>query len=248
MLTARMLALALCAAAAATLAACAGGPKAEPPPGFSLAGHWKLDHAASTDPQQVIAHMRAEAEKLLARHGIQLESGGTRAGPGGGGRGGQAGQGGQGADAGQPGATEDYPPPPGGHAGPRPDVLKRSPMMHVLTKAIERGDYLTVRQSPDEFVLDYGTTVRSFTPGEHSVVSAEGGVADRISGWRGREYVVRDKAQLGPNVEEHYGLSSDGKQLVEKLRIGPAELPAVELTRVYDHTDEIAPRALPTND
>jgi hypothetical protein len=105
-----------------------------------------------------------------------------------------------------------------------------------------------VRQSDDELVLDYGTSVRSFTPGGHSVVSAENGVADRTSGWDGSHYVIRDKAQMGPTVVESYGLSPDGQHLVETLRIGPYELPAIELKRVYDHTTEVAPRQLPSVD
>jgi hypothetical protein len=221
------------AAAAATLAGCASGPKAEAPAGVSLAGTWKLDRAASDDPQKLIARMRAQAFKLIGRRSVPV-AGPVRRG----------------------GATPVPPPDegavvPGDEAhgrGAPPDPLRRSPMMHVLTEALARGDFLTVRQSADELVLDYGTSVRSFTPGVHSVVSAERGVADQISGWSGREYVIEDKAQIGPNVVERYALSRDGRRLIETLRIGPAELPAVELKRVYDHTDEAIPHALPTTD
>ncbi|MGH8305666.1 MAG: hypothetical protein ACRETG_08640, partial [Steroidobacteraceae bacterium] len=200
---------------------------------------WKLDHTASTDPQQVIGKMRAEANKLLGRRRVPLADGGRRGG---------AGDARQSADESRWPGEDESAVAPGGRGGRRPDPLRRSPMMHILTAALERGDYLTVRQSSDEFVLDYGTSVRSFTPGQHSVVSTEGGVGDQVSGWQGRDYVITVKAQLGPNVVERYGLSSDGKQLVERLDIGPAELPAVELTRVYNHTEEAAPPALPTTD
>ena len=97
-------------------------------------------------------------------------------------------------------------------------------------------------------MLDYGTTRRSFSPGSHSVVSAEGGVGDQTSGWNGREYVIVVRGQMGPDVTESYGLSEDGKHLVQKLHIGESELPAVTLTRVYDPTTEAAPRQLPIND
>ncbi|HYL03216.1 MAG TPA: hypothetical protein VEU54_07330 [Steroidobacteraceae bacterium] len=224
------------AAAAATLGGCASGPKAEAPAGVTLAGTWKLDRAASDDPQKIIARMRAQAFKLIARRSAPPPAGGA------------------------PGAAAGVPPPdenggaPGDEAGSThgrgapPDPLRRSPMMHALARALARGEFLTVRQSPEELVLDYGTTVRSFTPGARSVVSAEQGVADQISGWSGREYVIEARAQLGPNVVERYALSQNGQHLIETLRIGPAELPAVELKRVYDHTDEVAPRALPTSD
>jgi hypothetical protein len=131
---------------------------------------------------------------------------------------------------------------------PHGDPLRRSPMAHVIEAAVDRGDFLTIRQGPGEFVLDYGTTRRSFTPGAHSVVSTEGGVGDQTSGWNGREYVIVIRGQMGPDVTESYGLSEDGKRLVQKLHISESELPAVTLTRIYNPTNETAPRQLPTND
>jgi hypothetical protein len=230
-------------ACTAALAGCAGGPQAESPAGVSLAGIWKLNHSLSDDPQQVIAKMRAQALKIMARSSA---SGGgsdeaTRAGRGG--RGGATGT--QSPDVNP--LTPDEP-ATGGHGAHRPDPLQYSPMMHALSEALARGDFLTVRQSSEQLVFDYGTTARSFTPGVHSVVSAQMGVADQVSGWDGRDYVINIRAQLGPNIVDRYGLSNDGQRLVEKLRIGPAELPAVALTRVYERTTETAPRAPPTSD
>ena len=51
--------LVLLCAAAALLCGCAG-PRVEeaPAPGVNLAGTWKLDHAASDDPQKILDHMR----------------------------------------------------------------------------------------------------------------------------------------------------------------------------------------------
>jgi len=224
--------------AALAVSACATRMAAEPAPGASLAGAWKLDHYAGDDPQKILDQMRAEAFKILARQQQQQQSPppprpGTR---------------------GEPGATtpdqsgvEDFAPPtaPGGH---RPDPLRRSPMAHIITDSVARGDFLTIRQGPGEFVLDYGTSQRRFTPGAHSVVSAEGGVGDQTSGWEGRAYVIRVKAQLGPDVTEEYSLSPDGKQLLAKLHIAGGELPAVTLTRVYSPTQETAPHQLPNSD
>lgn len=222
--------------ALALLPGCAGPRLAEQPPsGVNLAGAWKLDHGASDDPQKILDHMRAQAEKIMGRPAQPVLNV-----PAHGGRPGQL-----------PAQTQDtgndvfsQPPAPGPHIDP----LQRSPMAHIIMKSVSRGDFLTVRQSPDEFVLDYGTSRRTFKPGQHSVVSAEGGVGDQTSGWKGHEYVIEVKAQLGPPITEEYGLSPDGKQLVEKLHIGSAELPAVSLTRVYRPTEESAPHQLPTSD
>ena len=219
-------AAALLLSAATVLSACATSMDTEPPPGVSLAGHWKLDPAASDDPQKVLDKMRAEAFKIIDRRNQQRPA---RAG----------------SEADNNGDEAPAPPPPGTQ---RPDPLRRSPMAHILRELVERGDFLTVRQGAGEFVLDYGTSKRTFTPGEHSVVSAEGGVGDQTSGWKGQQYVIRVKNQLGPEVVEEYGLSGGGKELLMKLHIGSGELPAIDLKRIYRPTDEAAPQQLPTND
>jgi hypothetical protein len=234
----------LAAGVAVTLAACADAPKAENPAGVMLAGNWKLDHAASGDPQQVIAKMRAEAERILRRQAAQAAAAADVIPPRGGtGRGGAGGT--QVPDM-NPALGADE--PAGPHGAPRPDPLQHSPMMHVLSQVMARGDYLTIGQASDQLTLDFGTTQRSYTPGGRSVVSAEVGVADQTSGWDGHEYVINIKAQWGPNVIERYALSADGTQLIDKVHIGPAELKAVDLTRVYRRSSEPAPRAVPTTD
>jgi hypothetical protein len=121
-------------------------------------------------------------------------------------------------------------------------------MMHALTAFLSRSDFLTVRQGPDQIMFDYGVTVRKYTPGGHSVVSSETGVADQNSGWKSKEYVIDIKPQLGPKVTEEYGLSPDGRQLVVKLYIASFDLPKVNLTRVYDPTGQVVPNARPSNE
>jgi hypothetical protein len=91
-------------------------------------------------------------------------------------------------------------------------------------------------------------TVRKYTPGGHSVVSSETGVADQNSGWKSKEYVIDIKPQLGRKVTEEYGLSPDGRQLVVKLHIASFDLPKVNLTRVYDPTGQVVPNARPSNE
>ena len=225
MTTARAGALLVCAVAVAALAGCFGARvSADVPGGVSLAGNWKLDPTASDDPQKTLAQMRAQALKIISH--ANAAAGRPDAPP-----------------AGAPGAEGSGP----GH-GPRADPLQHSPMAHVLEGLLERGDHLSVRQSPDQMVFDYGTSRRSFTPGAHSVVSAEGGVGDQTSGWSGRDYVIRIKAQNGPAVTESYGLSADGRHLVEKVHIDQYELPAVTLTRTYNPTSETGPRQLSSGD
>src|SRR4029077_5922483 len=78
----------LLACTAAALAGCAGGPNAETPAGVSLAGLWRRDPSLGADPQQVIAKMRAQALRLIARAGGGLDEAAHGGPPGG--RGGAA--------------------------------------------------------------------------------------------------------------------------------------------------------------
>src|SRR5262249_15312223 len=107
---------------------------------------------------------------------------------------------------------------------------------------------MTVQQSPERFSLDYGSAVRTFTPGGVSVVSAAWGVADQSAGWKGKAFVIQVKPQSGVASVESYELSDDGKHLVEELRLGGGEVPAIKLRRVYDRADHPIPRAVPTTD
>jgi hypothetical protein len=221
---ARARTLLLCAAAATVLGGCfSSGVSPETPPGVSLAGTWKLDAAASDNPQKTLNQMRAEALKIISRNAANAQARGGTAPPG--------------AEADDPATAH----------GPRRDPLQHSPMAHIIQAMMARGDYLTVRQTPEQLVFDYGTLRRSFTPGAHSVVSVESGVGDQTSGWHGSEYVILVKAQLGPEVEERYSVSPDRRHLIEKLHIASYELPAVSLKLVYDATSDSAPRQ-PTSD
>jgi len=207
---------------AAWLSGCVGGGAAEAPAGVDLSGNWKLDHAASDDPQKELAALRAQITKITER---ARESTEARTGV----------------------ATAD-PDAPDARGAPRRDPLRRSPMAMVVLSVVQRGDFLSIRQTPSQIVLDYGGVERSYTPGANSVVSAQGGVGDQNAGWKGREFVVTTKGQMGTVVTESYGLSPDGKQLIMKLHVAPAELAAVNLRRVYNPTNEAAPRQLPTTD
>ena len=227
--------LVLLCAAAGLLCGCTG-PRLdeEAAPGVNLAGAWKLDHAASDDPQKILDHMREEALKIMSRASQQPVMS-APANPG---------RQGHGQASAQNPDSEREPVTPGPHFDP----LKYSPMAHIIMNSVARGDFLTVHQGPGEFVLDYGGSRRTFTPGQHSVVSAEGGVGDQTSGWKGREYVIEVRGQQAPRVTEEYGLSPDGRELVAKFHISSGELPAVSMTRVYRPTNESAPQQLPTSD
>ncbi len=227
-----------------TLSGCGTGLKADTGTAPHLQGVWRLNRAASQDPQKIIDKLKAEAEKKM-RRAMNAPPSYSDSGPGGGGRG----RGGRGGGAGQQPSPDDIQAePPPGPIGPGGDPLRNSPTMHELRAILQRSDYLTIKQSPEQISFDYGTTVRSYVPGDKSVVSSENGVADQTSGWSDKKYEIHIKPQLGPRVEEDYSLTPDGKQLIVKATIGPFELSKVELTRVYDVTGEVVPNSAPSND
>jgi hypothetical protein len=230
--------------AAAALAGCFGNRyAAENSSTVRLQGVWRLNRAASEDPQKTIDKLKEEALKKIRRAMNAQPApsyGGAGGGQGGQRRRGQGGQGGGGSDQ-----IQDEPPQA---PGPGMDPLRNSPTMHELGAILQRSDFLTIKQSTDQVSFDYGTTVRSYTPGGRSVVSSENGVADQTSGWSGKQYVINIKPQLGPLVVEEYALSPDGKQLIVKSHIGPFELSKVNLTRVYDATGTVIPNSGPSND
>ncbi len=231
------------ALAAVTLSGCLGSrikPDAEA--GVHIAGIWKLNRSASEDPQKIIEALRTEAEKKI-RRAMNAAPPPTVYG-GGGGQG--QGQGRRRGGGSSPEPDDLMPQGPGpGFGG---DPLRNSPTMHALREVLNRGDYLTIRQSADQVSFDYGNFSRSYTPGGRSVVSSETGVADQTSGWDAKQYVINIRPQLGPAMVEEYGLSPDGKQLIVKTHIGPFELQRVNLTRVYDAATTVVPNSGPSID
>jgi hypothetical protein len=231
-------------ASAVTLPGCFGaGLAPEQPPGTHLQGVWKLDHTASDDPQKIVQTLHDEAMKKI-QHAMNAPPPIEGEGGPGSGQGGQR-QSRRRGGGGYGGQSDELPPQA---PGPGMDPLRNSPTMHALRDVMQRSDYLTIRQSPEQISFDYGTTARSYTPGAHSVVSSENGVADQTSGWNGKEYVIHVRPQIGPAFTEEYGLSPNGKQLIVKTHIGPFELSKVTLTRVYDATDTAVPNSGPTNE
>lgn len=229
--------------ATTVLPGCVGSRLApEEPPGARLQGVWKLNRAASEDPQKIVQDLREQALKKI-RHAMNArppgEDGDFGQGPPQGQRQGRRGSGGT-YD------VQDEPRPQ--LPGPGVDPLRNSPTMHALRDVMERSDYLTIQQSPEQMTFDYGITKRSYTPGAHSVVSSENGVADQKTGWNGKEYVIHISPQLGPAFTEEYALSANGRQLIVKTHIGPFELSRVNLTRVYDATDAVVPNSRPSNE
>jgi hypothetical protein len=223
------------------LAGCGSLGRLDPNPDHAvdLSGNWILDHAASDDPKPVLETLRPKPIKH--RWDMPPDDGLGDDGPQEGGQQGGGQEGGRsrrGGSQGQPQIVYRN----------NNDAYTHSTVIKMLQADLARAESFTIRQAPDQFTLDYGSAVRSFTPGVVSVVSAAWGVADQSSGWKGREYVIHVKPQTGVASIESFSLADDGKHLVEELRLGGGEFPGVKLKRIYNRADHPVPRDVPTND
>jgi hypothetical protein len=219
-----------------TLGGCAGGGRLseEAPPGVRLAGVWRLNPAASDDPRKALEHVKRPPAPMVSAPPTQARHR----------RPGSAPQGGTGTEAGGNDTAADQEDPRDYHG----DAQLRSPYAQLLESDLIRSDVLTIRQTPEALVFDYGTSVRRFKPGMHSVVSVPGGVADQSTGWEGTQYVVQVNSHVSPSMTERYTLSADHRQLILKLNLAGAGVSSVQLKRVYDAVNDVVPRSLPTND
>jgi hypothetical protein len=110
----------------------------------------------------------------------------------------------------------------------------------IQASELRGGTWLRIEQRADEMIINNGESTRSFTPGAKSVVSVASGVADQISGWKGRDYLVEIRPQVGPSIKERYRLSDDRKQLTETIVISSeGRVPGVSLKRVYVQADQL---------
>jgi hypothetical protein len=234
-----------------TFVACTGGPSLAPetPAGVNLAGSWQLDRNASEDPQALIAQIQQKAVERMRgrRDDMDMESG--EVGPQGPGPGGPGGAGGRGR--GGPGGPGDARSPESGAASAGGFYGRRGPGGFIRARYTDalgprlNGDSLTIEQSATRFVIERTESRRIYTPGGRSVVSVADGVADQSSGWKGREYVIDVRPQIGPRLTERYALTADGR-LTEKISLTGDDLPKLEFTRVYTR-GPAASRPLPTS-
>jgi hypothetical protein len=214
----------------AVLAGCSSLPRLQdtPPPNYSIAGVWELNPALSSDTNKILASLQPKP------------------------RGGRGPGTGSGPDA-KPAPevindpTTDLPPidlsnggrNPGGNGDyERNERNLYRPPLDFQINAMLGGEWLKIRQTDTEMSIVNAATSRSYTPGERSVVSVTSGVADQVSGWSGRNYVIHLNPQIGPSVEETYTLSADGRQLVVKIEVGSeGRNKAIKVTRTYDRSD-----------
>jgi len=202
-----------------------------------MSGSWILNRQASDDPKPLLDKLRPKPMTHRGwgappEDGMEDDSGP----PGGGGQqsGGQRSRRRGGQDQGPPVVYRNS-----------NDAYTHTTVIRMLQADLARAGSMTIKQSPGQFTIDYGSGIRSFTAGSVSVVSAAWGVADQSSGWKGKDFVIQVRPQTGVASYERYSLSEDGKLLTEQLELGGGEFPSVKLKRVYDRSDKPLSRSVP---
>jgi hypothetical protein len=199
-----------------------------PPPNYSLAGVWELNSALSSDPDKVL---EAVQPKSKSRSDSGRRGSGPNDGP---------------APEVINDPTTDLPPIDTSNLGQYQRVWGNGglnerdqyrPPLDFQTNALLGGQWLKIQQSDSEVRIVNAAHSRSYTPGEHSVVSVPSGVADQVTGWSGRTYVVYLNPQIGPRVQEKYTLSADGRQLIVKIEVASeGRNKTMKATRTYDRS------------
>jgi hypothetical protein len=199
-----------------------------PPANYSLAGVWELNPALSSDTDKVLAAVQPKPK-------YRGDKGQHGSGPG---------------DAPAPEVindpTTDLPPVDTSNIGANTRIFGNGdrdertlyrPPIDFQTNALLGGQWLKIQQSDNEMRIVNAARSRTYTPGEKSVVSVPSGVADQVSGWSGRTYVVFLDPQIGPSVKERYTLSADGRQLIVKIEVASeGRNKAMTVTRTYDRS------------
>jgi hypothetical protein len=207
---------------AAALAGCVGMRRLSeaPPPGFSLAGNWKLDPLQSTDSRKALRELVPPNRKSHRTSTSAAEAG-------------------EGSEAEEQGPVRSGRSTGYGGAGFGPE-LNFPPDISLQQSLLAGGDYLRIEQRPNELVVANGETTRSFVPGEKSVISVPSGVADQKSGWKGKQYWIEIHPQVGPRVTEKLLLSDKGDQLIETIDVSSeGRVRPLHVKRVYSPTREI---------
>jgi hypothetical protein len=237
----RPTAVPVCAAAliaAAVLTGCAVDPhlSSQLPAGVRLAGDWKLDPAHSDDLGTAVQQLHAQQAKHRheAAQAPQQGPGGYGGHRGGGQQGGEDGQQGQGE-----GEAEG-----GGEQGVGLGGSVYASAVDELMSNVPQGDYLRIKVSSGAFTVISGDSSNDYTPGVESDISAVQGDAQQFTGWKGTDYVIDTKPQLGAEIIQTFSEAKDGT-LSMTVRLDGSGI-KFTFTRIYHRTTGVTPLAPPT--
>ena len=108
---------------------------------------------------------------------------------------------------------------------------KNASLLHVF---LESGSRLKITQTPyGVFVSFDRAIVEEYTFGEHRPVNVGPIVAERVSGWENRRFVVETADDKGNRLVEHYWLSDSSSTLHRHIRLFRKESKDLDIEQVF---------------
>jgi hypothetical protein len=180
-----------------------------PPKHLDLSGQWQLDESLSDDPAAVMREHRSGHGGGMRHHGGDM-----------GGMGGPGAMGGAGHHGG------------GGWSGGGDSSGRgRSPGNGFLVQP----ENLSIQQGTSMLKLIADSVPTDFEYGEKVMASVQGGAAERTSGWKGQDFIVKYKVtDGGPTATRSYELGDAGRQLIVNTEISGGRGGTRKLRAVYE--------------
>ena len=103
---------------------------------------------------------------------------------------------------------------------------------------VPQGDYLRIKVSSGAFTVTSGDSSDEYTPGVESDISAVQGDAQQFTGWKGTDYVIDTKPQLGAEIIQTFSQTKDGTlSMTVRLSGSGIQLHLHSYLRPYDGRD-----------
>jgi len=106
----------------------------------------------------------------------------------------------------------------------------------VLPDFLTQPASLTIKQAPQELALAADGVSTTFVYGEKVVASVKGGTAERVSGWKGSDFIVKYNVTDGAVATRSYEVGDGGRQLIVTTDIEGGRIPKFEFRTVYERT------------
>jgi hypothetical protein len=99
---------------------------------------------------------------------------------------------------------------------------------------LARPNEIGIEQTARELDLNADGSATQFVYGEKVTASVQGGTAERVSGWKDGEFVVKYAVTDGPTATRGYKLADSGRQLVVTTQVEGGRARKLEYRTVYD--------------
>jgi hypothetical protein len=99
---------------------------------------------------------------------------------------------------------------------------------------LARPNQIGIDQTAQELHLNADGSATQFVYGEKVIASVQGGTAERVSGWKGDDFVVKYVVTNGPTATRSYQLDESGKQMVVTTQVEGGQSRKLEYRTVYD--------------